>query len=61
MLAHTPQWKYVLQTTTRESYTAEQQRDHVALLLAYATGLRRTTGRHHRRPDAQGAGALEDA
>ncbi|WP_116150253.1 phage integrase family protein [Paraburkholderia sp. BL27I4N3] len=35
------QWQYVLQTTTRANYTPEQQRDHFALLFAYATGLRR--------------------
>ncbi|VVD31056.1 phage integrase family protein [Paraburkholderia dioscoreae] len=35
------QWKYVLQTTTRVTYTREEQRDHFILLFAYATGLRR--------------------
>jgi site-specific recombinase XerD len=35
------QWKYVLQTTRRVTYTPEEQRDHFTLLFAYATGLRR--------------------
>jgi integrase len=35
------QWRYVLQTVTRPAYTPPEQRDYFALLLAYATGLRR--------------------
>lgn len=36
------QWQYVLQTVTRVMYSTAEQRDYFALLLAYATGLRRT-------------------
>ena len=36
------QWQYVLQATTHAFYRPGQRRDHFALLLAYATGLRRT-------------------
>jgi site-specific recombinase XerD len=35
------EWKYVLQTTRRVTYSPEEQRDHFTLLFAYATGLRR--------------------
>ncbi|NMV39858.1 phage integrase family protein [Ralstonia insidiosa] len=35
------QWQYVLQTVTRVTYTPSELRDYFALLLAYATGLRR--------------------
>lgn len=36
------QWQYVLQTVTRVVYSPSELRDYFALLLAYATGLRRT-------------------
>lgn len=35
------QWQSVLQSVTREEYTFSEHRDRLALLLAYATGLRR--------------------
>ena len=35
------QWQSVLQSVTRETYTFSEHRDRLALLLAYATGLRR--------------------
>ncbi|SAK42954.1 phage integrase family protein [Caballeronia ptereochthonis] len=35
------QWQTVLQSVTREEYTFSEHRDRLALLLAYATGLRR--------------------
>lgn len=35
------QWRFVLQTVCRVSFTPAQQRDYFALLFAYATGLRR--------------------
>lgn len=35
------QWAYVLRSATRVRYSLRERRDHCALLLAYATGLRR--------------------
>ncbi|CCD36587.1 phage integrase family protein [Candidatus Paraburkholderia kirkii UZHbot1] len=35
------QWQHALQSVTRETYTFSEHRDRLALLLAYATGLRR--------------------
>ncbi|KMZ11709.1 Mobile element protein [Candidatus Burkholderia humilis] len=35
------QWKFVLDSTTRDAYSFAEHRDRLALLLAYATGLRR--------------------
>ncbi|SAL76403.1 integrase family protein [Caballeronia peredens] len=36
-----PQWQRVLDSVTRDEYTFSEHRDRLALLLAYATGLRR--------------------
>lgn len=36
-----PQWHKVLESVTRDEYTFSEHRDRLALLLAYATGLRR--------------------
>ncbi|WP_250536173.1 phage integrase family protein [Caballeronia sp. AZ10_KS36] len=38
---HFEQWKYVFDAVTRPQYTFTEHRDRLALLLAYATGLRR--------------------